>query len=168
MSWPGCLLPSDRAQALANDFALANEEALTFARSCTDEQWALTVPGEGWTVGVVLHHIAESHAQTLRWLGDMTSGRGVSDTAAGIDEVNAAHAERARSVDQAKTAALLQVNGTRLEAALRGLNDVELDQNSAFGPAGGRPLPTEQLAAVAARHTREHLSHAQGAVAIDS
>jgi hypothetical protein len=152
---------------LADDFARANEETLSFARSCTDEQWALRVPGEGWTVGVVLHHIAEGHAQTLRWLGDMMSGRGVSDTAEGIDQVNAEHAVRAKSAAQADTAALLQANGSRLEAALRGLTDIELDKNSAFGPAGGRALPTEQLAAVAARHTREHLSHAQGAAASD-
>ncbi len=68
---------------------------------------------------------------------------------------------------QAETAALLQANGSRLEEALRRLSDEELDRSSAFGPAGGRPLPTEQLAAVAARHTREHLAHARSAVAGD-
>ncbi|HWF15916.1 MAG TPA: DinB family protein [Acidimicrobiales bacterium] len=155
----------DRAQALADDLARANEEALAFAPACTDEQWAVTVPGEGWTVGVVLHHIAEGHAHTLGWLGDTTSGRGVSDNAEGIDRENAEHAWRAQSADQTETAALLEVNGSRLEAALRGLSDIELDRSSAFGPAGGRPLPTEQLAAVTARHAREHLAHARGAVA---
>jgi hypothetical protein len=152
---------------LADDFARANEDALAFARSCTDENWALTVPGEGWTVGVVLHHIAEGHAQTLRWLGDMASGRGVSDTVEGIDQANAAHAWRAQSADQAETAGLLQINGSRLELALRNLSDEELDRNAAFGPAGGRALPVEQLAGVTARHTREHLAHARGAVAGD-
>jgi uncharacterized damage-inducible protein DinB len=158
-------MASDRAQALADDFAQANEEALVFARSCSDEQWALTVPGEGWTVGVVLHHIAEGHAHVLRWIGDMASGRGVSDTAAEIDKENAAHAVRAESAGPAETLALLQTAGSRLEEALRGLSDAELDRNSAFGPAGGRGLPTEQLAAVSARHTREHLVHVRGAVA---
>ncbi len=123
------------------------------------------MPGEGWTVGVVMHHIAEGHAHGVRWLGDMASGRGVSDTAEEIDRENAAHAVRAESAGQAETAALLLVTGARLEETLRGLSGAELDQNSAFGPAGGRPLPTEQLAAVSARHTREHLANARAAVA---
>jgi uncharacterized damage-inducible protein DinB len=158
-------MASDRAQALADDFARANEEALVFARSCSDEQWTLTVPGEGWTVGVVLHHIAEGHAHGVRWIDDMASGRGVSDTAEGVDRENTAHAVRAESAGPAETVALLQTAGSRLEEALRGLSDEELDRNSAFGPAGGRALPTEQLAAVSARHTREHLAHVRSAVA---
>ena len=160
-------MASERALALADDFARANEEALAFARQCTDEQWALTVPGEGWTVGVVLHHIAEGHAHGQRWLGDMASGRGVSETAEEIDRENAAHAVRTEAAGQADTVSLLEVTGARLEAAMRSLSDAELDRHSPFGPAEGRPLPTEQLAAVAARHTREHLAHARRAVAGD-
>jgi uncharacterized damage-inducible protein DinB len=155
----------ERSRALADDFAQANEEALAFAGTCTDEQWALTVPNEGWTVGIVLHHIAEGHAHGTRWLEEMASGRGVSESADEIDKENAAHAVRAEATRQAETVALLQVNGSRLEAALRRLSDEELDRAAPFGPAGGRSFPTEELAAVAARHTREHLSHARDAVA---
>jgi hypothetical protein len=123
------------------------------------------VPGEEWTVGVVLHHIAEGHAHGVEWLGEMASGRGVSETAEEIDRDNAAHAARAGSVGQVETVALLQTNGSRLEEMLRGLSDEELDRSAPFGPAGGRSFPTVDLAAVPARHTREHLSHACGALA---
>lgn len=156
---------SERSDALAADFALANGRALAFARSCTGEQWASTVPGEGWSVGVVLHHIAEGHAHGVRWLGEMASGRGVTDTADDIDRDNAAHAARAGSVGQDETVALLQANGSRLEEVLRGLSDEDLDRHAPFGPAGGRSFPTGELAAVPARHTLEHLSHAMDAVA---
>lgn len=125
------------------------------------------VPGEGWTVGVVLHHIAEGHAQGVRWLGEMASGRGVTDSAEAIDQENAAHAVRAAATGRDETVTLLGVNGARLEEVLRGLRDDELDRSASFGPAGGRAFRTEDLAVVAARHTREHLSHAQGAVAGD-
>lgn len=158
-------MASERAQSIADDFAQANRDALIFAQGCSDERWALSVPGEGWTVGVVMHHIAEGHGHGLRWLGEMASGRGVADTADEIDRVNAAHAVRAESTRQAETATLLEANGLRLEEALRRLSDQELDRTAPFGPAGGRALPTGELAAVAARHTREHLGHAQGAVA---
>jgi hypothetical protein len=158
---------SERAAALAADFAAANGEALQLARSCTDADWHRNVPGEEWTVGVVLHHIAEGHTNGLRWLRSMASGEGVSESAEDIDDANAAHAARASSVDQVETAALLANNGALLEQALRALTDEELDRGAPFGPAGGRMLPTGDLAAVAARHTRSHLSSALSAIARD-
>ncbi len=160
-------MASERSGGLADDFAAANAEAVAFADACTDEQWALTVPGEGWTVGVVLHHVAEGHAHGVRWLGEMASGEGVTDTAESIDKENASHAVRAEAAARGDTVALLRVNGSQLEAVLRALSDEALDRVAPFGPAGGRSFRTEDLAAVSARHTREHLSHAQGAVAGD-
>ena len=158
-------MASERATALADDFAAANAEAVTFARSCSNDAWMLPVPGEEWTVGVVIHHIAESHDSGARWLAGMARGDGVPDTAEEIDRVNAAHAERAASVTSAETVSLLLDSGARLEALLRALSDNELDRSAPFGPAGGRAFPTIDLAAVPARHTREHLAHAQAAAA---
>jgi hypothetical protein len=156
---------SERATALADDFAAANADATAFVRRCTDTQWKTVVPGEGWPVGVVLHHIAVGHGQGVRWLSAMRSGEGVTDTAEGIDRENAAHAARMAAVGREETIALLEQNGADLRAALRSLSDEELDRSAPFGPAGGRALPTEALAAVAARHTREHLAHARDALA---
>ena len=156
---------SERAAALAADFAAANEEARQFAGSCTDADWHRNVPGEDWTVGVVLHHIAEGHANGLRWLRSMASGEGVSESAEDIDKANAAHATRAGSVGQVETTLPLANNGVLLEQALRALTDEELDRSAPFGPADGRMLPTGDLAAVAARHTRSHLSSARSAIA---
>jgi DinB superfamily len=156
-------MASERSSALADDFVAANAEVVAFAASCDDDAWVLPVPGEGWTVGVVVHHIAEGHANALRWLEAMARGDGVSDTAEGIDQANALHARRAGGVTQAETVALLEENGARLGALLRSLSDGELDRAAPFGPAGGRDLRTGALAAVAARHAREHLAHARTA-----
>jgi hypothetical protein len=156
---------SERADALADDFARANAEAVAFARTCGADAWGRPVPGEGWPVGVVLHHVAESHGSGLHWLEGMVRGEGVGDTASMIDEANAAHAERAASATPDETASLLQENGDRLAAALRALSDEDLDRSAPFGPAGGRRVPTVELAAVPARHTREHLAHARAAAA---
>jgi DinB family protein len=157
-------MASDRATALADDFSAANAEAMDFVRRCTAAEWTVAVPGEEWPVGVVLHHVAVGHGHGVRWLHDMASGEGVTDTAEGIDRENAVHALRMATVGRDETLALLEQNGTRLEAALRALRDEELDRTASFGPAGGRAMPTEALAAVAARHTREHLAHAREAV----
>jgi hypothetical protein len=157
-------MTSERASVIADDLAAANAEVLAFVRSCSDEQWVLTVPGEGWRVGVVLHHIAEGHGQGLHWLESMARGDGVTDTADEIDRANAAHATRAQDVRPAETIVLLESNGAELEAALRALTDEELDRCAPFGPAGGRELRTVDFAMVAPRHAREHLAHARGAL----
>ena len=92
----------------------------------------------------------------------MARGEGVTDTAEEIDRgQRGARACAPSRVRPAETVALLEENGARLEALLRALSDEELDRAAPFGPAGGRALPTGDLAAVAARHTREHLAHAK-------
>jgi Mycothiol maleylpyruvate isomerase N-terminal domain len=156
-------MASERAAALADDFGAANAEAVAFARSCGEEAWGRPVPGEGWTVGVVVHHIAEGHGQGERWLGQMARGDGVPDTAEDVDRANAAHAVRAAAIGPAETVVLLVDGGARLETLLRALSDEELDRRAPFGPAGGRAFATVDLAAVPGRHTREHLAHARAA-----
>jgi hypothetical protein len=157
-------MPSERGAEMADDFGAANADAVAFARGCSEDEWAAAVPGEDWSVGVVLHHIAEGHGQTVRWLRAMSSGHGVPDTAEDIDRANAAHAVRAASVGPAETVALLEERGAELEALLRQLDDEELDRSAPFGPAGGHVFASAELAPVAARHTREHLAHARSAV----
>jgi uncharacterized damage-inducible protein DinB len=158
-------MPSERAVALADEFAAANAEAMDFVRRCSDGGWKTTVPAEGWSVGVVLHHIAVGHGHGVRWLRDMAGGEGVTDTAEDIDRENALHAVRMEGVGKDETLALLEQNGAQLESALRALRDEELERTAPFGPAGGRVMPVEALAAVGARHTLEHLGHARNAVA---
>ncbi len=157
-------MPSERATVLAEDFSAANHEVVVFARSCSDAEWALMVPGEEWPIGVVMHHIAEGHEHGLVWLSRLARGDAVTDSAAGIDQDNAAHAARAATAGRDETIALLEANAAPLESALRALSDEELDRTAPFGPAGGRELPTAALAAVAARHAREHLAHARAAL----
>jgi uncharacterized damage-inducible protein DinB len=149
---------------LGAEFAAANDEAMTFAHACSDTQWQIIVPGEGWSVGVVLHHIAEGHASVMRWLEAMARGDAVTDTVDDIDTRNVEHAERASDIGIAATVELLRRNGARTEAALRSLTDEQLVRTAPFGPADGQSLPVAAMAAAASRHTREHLAHARLAV----
>jgi uncharacterized damage-inducible protein DinB len=158
-------MASERAVALADELAAANAEVMAFVHRCTDAEWKTTVPEEGWPVGVVLHHIAVGHGHGVRWLRDMASGQGVTESAEDIDRENAAHAVRMEAVGPDETLALLEQNGAQLESTLRALSDEDLARTAPFGPAGGRVMPVEALAAVGARHAREHLGHARSAVA---
>ncbi len=158
-------MPSERGAALADEFAAANADAIAFVQSCSEDEWRAAVPGEDWSVGVVLHHIAEGHGQASRWLQAMSNGEGVTETAEDVDRANASHAVRAGSVDPVETVLLLEVRGAELVALLRRLDDQQLDRRAPFGPAGGEVFPCVDLAAVATRHTREHLEHARNALA---
>jgi hypothetical protein len=157
-------MASERGAALAADFAAANAEVIAFVQSCSEDDWRAAVPGEEWSVGVVLHHIAEGHGQATRWLQGMRSGRGVTETAEDIDRANAAHAVRAGSVDPVETIALLEMRGAELETLLRQLDDEQLDRTAPFGPAGGQVFPCAEVAPVAAGHARGHLAHAREAL----
>ena len=157
-------MASERAAALADEFAAANDAAIALAESCSESQWRTVVPGEEWTVGVVLHHVAEGHAQGARWLRSMAAGDGVADTGDDIDRHNVTHAEQWSDVSVVDTVALLRDNGQRTEALLRALTDEELDRTAPFGPAGGQLFPVAQLAAVASGHPRGHLAHAREAL----
>jgi hypothetical protein len=157
-------MPEETSAELADDFAAANAEVIAFARSCTPTQWLTPVPGEEWTVGVVIHHIAEGHAQGVRWSTAMVRGDPVVDTVHDIDQRNVDHAERERTCTVARTIALLEENGAQAESVLRSLSADDLVQTAPFGPAGGQVLPAGAFAAVFAGHARGHLAHAQDAV----
>ena len=155
---------SDRAVSLADDFAAANGEAMAFVRGCTDSEWKTPVPGEGWSVGVVLHHIAVGHGHGVRRIVAVdVLGRLGHPLAAG-HVLEPAHAVRMEAVGRDETLALLEQNGAQLQSFLRALSDDELDRTAPFGPAGGRAFSVEALAGVGARHTREHLRHARDAL----
>jgi len=157
-------MASERGTALGDEFAATNREVMVFARSCSPAQWATVVPGEDWSVGVVIHHIAEGHGNVVRWLEAMAQGEAVSDTQADIDQVNVVHAAHAGACSVEETLALLGENGARAEALLRSLTDEKLDQMAPFGPAGGRSLPTVAVAGAASGHAQEHLAHARSAL----
>ena len=156
-------MASERAAALADDFVAANAEVVAFARSCGEDEWALPVPGEEWTVGVVLHHIAEGTGTACAGWRRWPRGDGVAETAADIDRANAAHAVRPGRSGRPRPSPSSRRTAPGSKRVLRSLSDEELDRRRPSARPAGRIFPTVDLAAVAARHTREHLAHARAA-----
>jgi hypothetical protein len=154
---------SERAAALADGFDAASQEAIEFARGLSDAQWGVVVPGEDWTVGVVLHHIAEGMLNGSGWLASMCQGKPVTSTVETIDEANVDHAARAADIGPDETVALLINNSALVAEQLRGLSDEQLDTVAPFGPAGGRELPAQAMAEASIGHVRGHLAHAKAA-----
>jgi hypothetical protein len=148
---------------LVADFEAANEEAVEFVRSCSPEEWATIVPGEDWTVGVVIHHFADSYPILCHWIEDTVDGSGVPPET-DMDAVNAKHAADWASVTPEETVDLLEINGASTAAIIISLDAADLDRTAPFGPAGGQHMSVERLAALPALHTRQHLGHAKEAI----
>lgn len=158
-------MSSQKANELADTFVAANAEVIEFAQSCSPEQWQTTVSGEEWPVSVVIHHIAMGHEGARVWLETMTRGEPVTITGSGIDDNNVVHAEQYAGATVEETVALLQANGSLMEAVLRGLSDEDLERTAPFGPAGGQEMPVAALAEVTPKHALGHLASAREAVA---
>ena len=149
---------------LAGPFEVANQEAIAFAEACTDGQWTAMVEGEGWPVGVVVHHIAAGHLLMLDWLGRASRGEAITKTASEIDADNARHALECAGVAPAETVEQLRRHGTALTELIGGLSTGELTTAVPFGPGNGMEVTAEQLGPVAARHGRTHLAAVRDAL----
>jgi hypothetical protein len=152
------------AEQIAAEFDAANDEAVAFVESCSDDQWATVVSGEDWPVGVVMHHIAAGHQQMIDWLGHVRRGEEIAKTAAEIDADNARHAEDFADVTRADTVEALRRHGAALARCIREFGPEELARSVAFGPGHGMAVTAEQLAPVAARHCLGHLAGARSAL----
>ena len=124
--------------------------------------WTRTVPGEDWSVGVVLHHIAEgAREQPGAGFWPWPAGRAWATGGRGSTRPNAAHTRPGRGPrPRARRSRSSKRTGPGWSPSSAACSDDDLDRTAPFGPAGGRPFTTGDLAAVAARHTREHLAHA--------
>jgi hypothetical protein len=154
-----------RADQYADALEAANEELISFAESCSAQQWRTLVPGENWSVGVILHHCAVGHDVASSWLRQMLEEGTVPVTPEELDETNASHAADFADVGIADTVALLRRNGGSAAEYLRTLSDDELDREGNFGPAGGATFTVDRFAGAFARHPLAHLGHARDALA---
>lgn len=152
--------PSEYAEELER----AKEDAIAFARSCSPAEWVAVVQGEGWPVGVVVHHLAEGYDLVSRWIDCALAGHPIKDTEEGIDAANLRHAQDCAGVGVVETVELLRTKGAAAVAKLGRLGESDLGKTAAFGPAGGQHFSVEQFCIAAAGHVRSHLAQARTAV----
>lgn len=152
---------------LARELERANEEAISFATSCSPEEWASVVPCDGWPVGVVVHHVAEGYDLVSRWIESALAGHPIEDTAEGIDAANLRHAEEFAGVGVTEAVELLRTKGAAAVAKVARLETSDLGKTTPFGPAGGQPFSVEQFCSAAVGHVRSHLGRARTAVGHD-
>jgi uncharacterized damage-inducible protein DinB len=155
---------SERAQALADQFEQANNEAIAAVEGCSDEQWRRHVEAENRSVGVVMHHVAIAHPLIAAWVTAAARGQDVGVERGRIDQFNAQHACEQATCTKAEMLDLLRRNGEAAARVVRDLDDAQLDSSATI--ITEMPLMTAQQVTerILIGHVRGHLSTVRTAI----
>jgi hypothetical protein len=106
-----------RANALAERLEQGANELAALANTLTDKQWLTAIPGDGRTIGVVVHHVASMYPIEIKLAQVLASGQPVTGvTWADVHTINAAHAKENDGVTKQTALDLLRQNSTAAAA----------------------------------------------------
>lgn len=158
---------SNRSEALAERLEQGALALATFASTLTTAEWLTPLPGDGRKVGVVVHHVASMYPLEIRLAQQLARGERVTGvTPAAVDEINALHAREHDAVTKDEALDLLQRSGAAAAAAIRALDDEELDRAAPVSLNDDAPLTCQFfLEDHAVRHSYHHLAVIRRALA---
>jgi uncharacterized damage-inducible protein DinB len=142
---------------LAHQISEARGRLLAFVAECSAEQWASEPMGSAdpRSVSVIVDHVANSYEYLGSWMRAMVAGEAVEVNSDMVDELNAIHAKRATSLEQAEVIEHLGRSGDQMIEFVSGLTADQL----AMGD--GR---VELFAQIAKRHADTHRSELEEAL----
>lgn len=157
-----------RAEALAARLEQGADALADFAAGLTDEQWRTKVPGDGRTVGVVVHHVASIYTLEIQLAQTLAGGAPITGvTWAAVAGVNASHAQEHGSVSKTETLELLRRNSRAAAQAVRALTDEQLDRAAPVSLNANAPLTTQFfIEDHALRHSFHHLEKIRAALGV--
>lgn len=149
-----------RANRLATRLEAGALALAELARGLSNEEWHTRIPGDGRTVGVVVHHVASVYPIEIQIA--LTIGRGeplVGVTMKDVHEMNARHAREQEGVTKAAALQLLAANSADAAAAIRSLDDEALDRAMPASLYDEAPVTCQfVLEDHAVRHSYHHLA----------
>lgn len=155
---------SARALALATRLEQGARALASFAESLTDAQWQTPMPGDGRTLGVIVHHVASVYPVEIQLARTLAEGRPIEGvTMADVHAMNAEHARTFSEVSRPEALDLLRRNNLEAAAVIRALRDVELDRAAPASLYGDAPVTCQFLLEDhAVRHSYHHLARLRG------
>ncbi len=146
----------DRARTLTERFEQGNQEMIKTVERCSDAEWPATTSGEGWSVGVVAHHVAEGHKAIAGLIQAAATGQPLPPLSMeALDQRNAEHARQHANCTKAETLELLRQNAAAAAATVRGLSDEQLDR---IAQARVGPMKVqEMIERILIGHVQNHL-----------
>ena len=155
-----------RSEALANRLEAGAAALAKFAATLSDAEWQTRLPRDGRKVGVVVHHVASVYPIEIQLAKLLAAGQPVTGvTWDGIATMNRDHAMENDGVTKDAVLALLAANSAAAAAAIRALNDVELDSAASLSLNSDAPLTCQfMLEDHAVRHSYHHLAGIRAAL----
>jgi hypothetical protein len=121
---------STRSDALAARFTEANEAFAAVVAQYSDADWSAISEAEGWSVGVIAHHVAANHLLIVEETGWLMSGTLPANIIELSDQFNAEHARTYANCTRDETVDLLRRNGEVAADFVRNLRDEQLDTSA--------------------------------------
>jgi hypothetical protein len=157
---------SQRANALAERLEQGASALAAFAGALTDAQWQTRIPGDGRTVGVIVHHVASVYPLEIQLAQTVAEGKPVADVNWDVvHEMNAKHARDNDVVTKEEALDLLWRNSAAAAAAIRALSDEDLDRAAPVSLNANAPLTCQfVIEDHAVRHSYHHLTRIKAAL----
>ena len=157
---------SRRSEALAHRLMQGANVLAAFASELTEMEWRTTVPHDGRTIGVTVHHVASMYPLEIQLAQQLAAGQPVAGvTWEDVHHGNAAHANEFEGVTKDEALALLRRNSAAAAAAIRALSDEELDRAAPISLNADAPLTCQfMLEDHAVRHSYHHLARVRDAL----
>jgi hypothetical protein len=155
-----------RAALLAARIEEGANTLASFAEGLSDSEWRSAVPGDGRTVGVTVHHVANMYPIEVELAQVLAAGKPIEGvTWAIVADINAKHAKEHAAVTKAEALELLRKNSKAAAEAVRGIQDDHLDRAAAVSLNAGAPLTAQFfIEDHALRHSWHHLAKIRAAL----
>ena len=159
-----------RTEALAKRLEQGAKALEDFARGLTDEEWQMRVPHDGRKIGVTVHHVGNMYPIEIDIA--LKAARGepiVGVTWDVVADINAKHAAAEEDVTKEEAIEFLRRNSSAAAAAIRALEDDQLDIAVPVSLNGDAPLTTQfVLEDHAVRHSYHHLAKIKAALQLEA
>lgn len=155
-----------RVNALAERLEQGARALADFAGSLTEEEWQIPVPHDGRKIGVMVHHVGNMYPIEIDVAQKAARGEPIVGVAWDVvADINARHAREFDGVTKEEAIAFLKRNSAAAAAAIRALNDDQLDIAVPVSFNADAPLTTQfVLEDHAVPHSYHHLARIKAAL----
>jgi len=156
-----------RADALADRLEQGANSLADLAATLTDAAWRRRVPGDGRTVGVIVHHVATMYPLEIELAQAVAEGKAITGvTWDAVHEINANQAREHADTTPKEAIAFLRRNSQAAAMAIRALRDDQLDRVAPISLYLDTPLTCQFfLEDHAVRHSWYHTARIRQALA---
>jgi len=155
-----------RSEALAARLEAGAKALAAFAATLTEAEWQMRVPNDGRKIGVTVHHVASMYPIEIQLAQVLAAGQPITGvTWDAVHNINNGHAKENNAVTREAALALLASNSAAAAAAIRALNDEELDRAAPVSLNSDAPLTCQFfIEDHPVRHSYHHLARMQAAL----